>query len=140
MTSRANLGKALCLGEFQFLTSQMWVAIASPPQAAVRIEKSAGLAELQHVVLECSVNVAVAVQSLSRVRLFVTPWTAACQASLPFTISQSLLKLMSIEWVMPSNHLIFCCPLLLLPSIFPRIRVFSNESALHIRLAKVLKY
>ena len=63
----------------------------------------------------------------------VTPWTAACQAFLPFTISQSLHKLMSIESVMPSHHLILCQPLLLLPSIFPSIRVFSNESALHIR-------
>ena len=67
----------------------------------------------------------------SRVRLFVTPWTAACQASLSITNSQSLLKLMSIESVMPSNHLILCCPLLL-PSIFS-IRVFSNELVLHIR-------
>ena len=64
------------------------------------------------------------------------PWTEACQASLPFTISQSLLKLMSIELVMPSNHLILCCPLLLLPSIFPSIRVFSNESVLCIRWPK----
>ena len=61
------------------------------------------------------------------------PWTAACQASLSFTISQSLLKFMSIESVMPSNHLLLCCPLLLLPSIFPSIRIFSSESALHIR-------
>ena len=76
--------------------------------------------------------------SLSRVWLFVTPWIAACQASLSFTISQSLLKLMSIESVMPSNHLILCCPLLLLPSIFPSIRVFSNDlgSALCIRWPK----
>ena len=73
------------------------------------------------------------VQSLSRVQLFATPWTAACQASLSITSSQSLLKLMSIESVMPSNHLILCCPLLLLPSIFPSIRVFSNESVLHNR-------
>ena len=65
--------------------------------------------------------------------LFVTPWTAAHQASLSFTTSQSLLKLMSIELVMLSNHLILCCPLLLLSSIFPSIRVFSNESALRIR-------
>ena len=65
-----------------------------------------------------------------------TPWTAACQASLSITNSQSLLKLMSIESVMPSNHLILCCPLLLLPSIFPSIRVFSNESALCIRWPK----
>ena len=73
------------------------------------------------------------VQSLSHVRLFVTPWTAACQASLSITNSQSLLKLMFIELVMPSNYLILCHPLLLLPSIFSSIRVFSNESVLHIR-------
>ena len=66
----------------------------------------------------------------------VIPWTAVCQASLSFTISWSLLKLMSIESVMPSNHHIFCHPLLFLPSIFPSIRVFSNESALPIRLSK----
>ena len=76
------------------------------------------------------------VQSLSRDRLFVTPWTAACQASLSITNSRSLFKLMSFELVMPSNHLILCHPLLLLPSIFPRIRGFSNESALHIRWPK----
>ena len=76
------------------------------------------------------------VQSLSHVQLFVTPWTAAHQASLSITNSWSLLKLMSIESVMPSNHLILCCPLLLLPSIFPSIRVFSNETALHIRWPK----
>ena len=76
------------------------------------------------------------VQSLSRVRLFVTPWTAACQASLSITNSQSLLKLMPIESVMPSNHLILCHPLLLPPSIFPSIRVFSSESDLHIRWPK----
>ena len=75
------------------------------------------------------------VQLLSRVRLFGTPWTAARQASLSITNSQSLPKIMSIESVMPSNHLILCCPLLL-PSIFPSIRVFSNESALHIRWPK----
>ena len=76
------------------------------------------------------------VQFLSCVRLFVTPWTAARRASLSITISLSLLKLMSIELVMPSNHLILCCPLLLLPSIFPNIRVFSSESALHIKWPK----
>ena len=76
------------------------------------------------------------VQLLSRVRLFATPWSAARQASLSVTNSQSLLKLMSIELVMPSNHLILCHPLLLLPSIFPSIKVFSNESALHIRWPK----
>ena len=73
------------------------------------------------------------VQSLSPVRLFATPWTAARQASLSITNSQSLLKHMSIESVMSSNHLILCHPLLLPPSIFPSIRVFSSESALHIR-------
>ena len=75
------------------------------------------------------------VQLLSHVRLFVNPWTAACQASLSFNISQSLLKLMSIESVMPSNHLIFCHPAFS-SSIFPSIVVFSNESALHIRWPK----
>ena len=74
--------------------------------------------------------------SLSCVWLFVTPWSIAHQASLCITNSQSLLKLMSIELVMPSNHLILCCPLLLLPSIFPSMRVFSNESVLHIRWPK----
>ena len=78
----------------------------------------------------------VVVQSLSCVWLFLTPRNAACQAFLSFTISQSLLKLMSTESVMPSNHLILCCLLLLLPSIFPSIRVFSNESSLHIRCLK----
>ena len=76
------------------------------------------------------------VQSLSHVWLFATPWTAACQASLSTTNSWSLLKLMSIESVMPSNHLILCRPLLLPPSIFYSIRVFSNESVLHIRWPK----
>ena len=81
-------------------------------------------------------NIYVVVQLLSHVRPFVTPWTAARQASLSFTISQSLPKLMSIESVMPSNHLILCCPLLLLPSSFPSTRVFSNESVLCIRCPK----
>ena len=76
------------------------------------------------------------VQWLSHVLLFGTPWTAACKASLSITNCQSLLKLMSIEPVMPSNHLILCRPLLLLPSIFPSIRVLSNESVLPIRWPK----
>ena len=76
------------------------------------------------------------VQLLSCVRCFVTPWTAAHQASLSFTVSQSLPKFMSIESVIPSNHLILCCPLLFLPPIPPSIRVFSNESALRIRWPK----
>ena len=84
--------------------------------------------------------ISTSVQSLSRVQLFVTPWTAARQASLSITNSQSLFKLMSIESVMPSNHLILCCPLLLLPSIFPSIRVFSNESVLRIRWPKYLSF
>ena len=76
------------------------------------------------------------VQLLSRVRLFATPWTAACQASLSITNSWSLLKLTSIELVMPSNHLILCHPLLLSPSIFPSIRVFSSDSVLPLRWPK----
>ena len=76
------------------------------------------------------------VQSLTHVELFATPWIAACQDSLSITNSQSLRKLMSIELVMPSNHLILCHPVLLLPSIFPSIRVFSKESVLHIRWPK----
>ena len=76
------------------------------------------------------------VQSLSHVQLFATPWTTAHQASLSITNSWNLLKLMSIELAMPSNHLILCCPLLLLPSIFHSIRVLSNESALRIRWPK----
>ena len=76
------------------------------------------------------------VQSLSRVRLFTAPWTAACQASLSVTNSWSLLTLISTESMMPSNYLILCRPLLLLPSIFPSIKVFSSESVLHIRWPK----
>ena len=94
---------------------------------------------LECLVSPCSVvpnYVFSSVQSLSRVQLFATPWTAAHQASLSITNSQSLLKLMSIDSVMPSNHLILCHPLLLLPSIFPSIRVFSNESVLCIRWPK----
>ena len=82
--------------------------------------------------LFCFPGLLVVVQSLSHVGLFVTPWTAPRQASLSFTISQSMLRLLSVESVMPSSHLILCRPLLL-PSIFPSIRVFSNESALHLR-------
>ena len=83
---------------------------------------------MNHYIVHVSVQL-----SLSRVQLFATTWTAAYQASLPITNSLSLLKLMSIESVMPSNYLILCCPLLLLPLIFPSIRVFSNESVLRIR-------
>ena len=83
-----------------------------------------------------NVLIEIVVQSLSCVWLFATPWTTARQASLSITNSQSLPKLMSIKSVMPSNHLILYCPLLLLPSVFPSIRVFSNESALHSRWPK----
>ena len=86
--------------------------------------------EYHMILLICSV------QLFSCIQLFATPWTAACQASLSITNSQSLLKLMSIESVVPSNHLIFCHPLPLPPSIFPSMRVFSNESVLHIRWPK----
>ena len=78
----------------------------------------------------------VVVQLISRVQLFETVWTAAHQVSLSFTSSWSLLKLMSIESVMPSNHFVLCCPLLLLSSVFPSIRVFSSELALHIKWPK----
>ena len=88
------------------------------------------------IIYSSSFYVVVVVQPISHVQLFATPWTAAHQASLSFTISQSLLKLMSIESVMPSNHLIICHPLLLLPSIFPRLRVFSNKSSHPIRWPK----
>ena len=86
-------------------------------------------------ILGC-ISVSVSIQSLIRVRLFVTPWTAAPQASLSITNSRSPPKPMSIKSVMPSNHLILCSPLLFLPSIFPSLRVFSNKSALHIRWPK----
>ena len=82
------------------------------------------------------ITVAAVVQLLNHICLFVTSWNAACQASLSSTISRSLLRLMSIELVMPSNHLILCRPLLLLPSTFPSIKVFPNESALHNRWSK----
>ena len=91
-------------------------------------------APLTHLSL---VNSLVQFSQLSHVRLFAIPWTAAHQASLSITNSQSLLKLMSTELVMPFNHLILCCPLLLLLSVFPNIRVFSNESALHISIGNI---
>ena len=82
----------------------------------------------------------VVVQLLNWVQLFATPWTAACQASLSFTVYQSLLKFMPLELMMPSSHLILCHPLLLLPSIFPSIRAFANESVLHIRWPKIWSF
>ena len=88
--------------------------------------------ELAHIIMDAvKCTICSSLKSLSCVQLFVTPWTAAYQTSLSITNSPSMLKLLSIESVMPSNHLILCHPLLLLPSIFPSIRVFSNESVLH---------
>ena len=95
-----------------------------------------GYVDLVFMLVLFGIYVYQSVQSLSHVQLFVTPWTTARQASLSITNSRSLPELMSIELVMPSNHLILCHPLLLLPSIFPSIRVFSNESALCIRWPK----
>ena len=117
----------------------------SPSQRALRLlvlsasgpRRTGMLADWLQEIQPCPFSTSqCSVQSLSRVRLFLTPWTAARQASLSVTNSQSLLKLMSIESVMPSSHLILCRPLLLSPSIFPSIRVFSNESVLHIRWPK----
>ena len=100
------------------------------PDPGIELESPALQADSSPTKLQIQFS---SVQSLSCVQLFEIPWTEAFQTSLSITNSQSLLKLMSIESVMPSNHLILCHPLLLLPSIFPSIRVFSNESALHIR-------
>ena len=90
---------------------------------------------MSHIVIFSNIQFS-SVQSLSRVRLFVTPWIAASQATLSITNSQSLLKLMSIELVMPSSHFILCCSLLLLPPVPPSIRIFSNESTLRMRWPK----
>ena len=101
----------------------------------IQVENGRNLNEIHNVVN----GMFVAVQSWSHVWLFVTPWTVAHQVSLFFTISQRLLKLTSTELMMPPKHLLFCCPLLL-PSIFPSIRVFSNELALHVRWPKCLSF
>ena len=113
-------------------------SLLSDPQAKTlgwkKLEKK-GFCKLKLIIYD-SYWVISSVQTLSCVRLFATPWAAAHQSSLSITNSWSSPKLMSIESVMPSNHLIFCYPLILLPSIFLSIRVFSNESALHIRWPK----
>ena len=109
-----------------------WMAFQNPKGGFLR---DSGRPSWSRVCLASKVIFS-SVQSLSRVQLFAAPWTAACQASLLVTNSQSLLKFMYIESVMPSNHLIVCHPLLLLPSIFPSIRVLSNESVLCIRRPK----
>ena len=108
-----------------FLTSATWEALLIGSSCVLKKKKKC-----------CVLNYHQSVQSLSRVWLFATQWTAARQASLSIINSQSLLKLMSIALVMPSNHLILCSPLFLLPSIFRSIRVFSNESVLRIRWTK----
>ena len=95
-----------------------------------------GVAKSQTRLSDRTTATSVHAKSLQSFLTLCDPWTAACQASLSFTVSQSLLKLMSIELMMPSNHLILCHPLLFLPSIVPSIRVFSNESALRIRWPK----
>ena len=101
--------------------------------------QSMGLQRIRHNWVTNTFFQEIVVQSLCCVWFFAIPWNAACKASLSFTISWSLLKLMSIESVMPSNNLFLCHPLLLLPSIFPSIRIFSNESALHNQVARVLE-
>ena len=118
--------------------SRMAPIFSKPPTASSSLFHSACHGEERTRMMgKVRTSVAVSsVQLLNRVRLFVTPWTAACQASLSITNSRSLLKLMSIALVMPFNHLILCRPLILPPSIFPSIRVFSNESALRIRWPK----
>ena len=111
-----------------------WAAFCGVAQSRTKLKwLSSSSSSSSHSTVEQVVS---SVQSLSLVQLFVTPWTAAHQVSLSITNSQNLLKLMSIELVMPSNHLILCRPLLLQPSVFPRIRVFSNESVLCIRWSK----
>ena len=94
------------------------------------------MVQLSHMYMTTGKTISQSVQFPSRVQLFVTPWIAACQASLSITNSRSLPKLMSIELVMPSSHLILCHPLLIPPSIIPRIGVFSNESVIQIRWPK----
>ena len=128
----------------QPLSQLLNFAVATRKQLQT-IYKQMSMAELQNTLLlaklvklgfhKFSLSVS-SVQSLIRVQLFATPWTVAHQASLSITNSQSLPKFISIELVMPSNYLIFCSPLHLLPSIFPSIRDFSNESVLHIRWPK----
>ena len=114
---------------FKLLAKPEILIVISPPETF----KHCSFNSISAYYLETSVS---SVQSPSHVRLFTTPWTTASRASLSITSSWSLLRLISIESVMPFNHLILCRPLLLLPSVFPSIRVFSNESVLHIRWPK----
>ena len=126
-------GKQLEKGD-STATEMLQAQFSSKPMSARTPICPAILRTTQHQKLSCPGKHSV--QQLSCVRLFATPWTAAHQASLSITNSWSLLKLMSIELVTLSNHLILCCPLLLLPSIFPSIRVFSNELVLHMKWPK----
>ena len=125
-------------GRLRFYYTLRWIAL----QETVKGEKYSSEQCIEYATICIQIKyihiiiIFSSVQSLSRVWLFATPWTAACQASLYITNSRSLPKLISIESVMPSKHLILCHPLLLLPSIFPSIRVFSNESVLRIRWPK----
>ena len=127
-SGRGGKGRGRGTGDLLFMPS-----VVLMPQGMVRFFSRSEKGTHEHRI---QANTAVGVQLLSCVWLFATPWTAARQASLSFINSWSLLKLLSIESVMPSNHLILCHSLLLLPSIFPSIRVFSNESVLHIRWPK----
>ena len=124
--------------EGRALIKGIYVLIKEAPESSLTLSMVSGHSKktaIHRLGSRSSVHFS-SVKSLSRVRLFVTPWTAASQASLSTTNSWRLPKIMSIESVIPSNHFILCCPLLLLPSIFPSIRVFSNESALCIRWPK----
>ena len=116
----------------------MFFETREPHDCALEGRGAGGVAGRSSMEKEWNLNVVV--QPLSCVQCFATPWTAARQASLSITISQSLLKLMSIKSVIPSNHLILCRPVFLLPSIFPNIRVFSNESALLYQVTIILEF
>ena len=118
-------------------TAIYYAVAACPAGVPQRARKPRFLAMEEKKMYNKQHDINIVVQSPSHVQLFATPWTAAHQSSFSFTISQSLLKFMCIESVMPSNHLILCHPLLLLLSIFPSIRVFSNESTVHIRWPKI---
>ena len=138
-----SLFSDLCLC-FSHLLGEIIKSVASVPQRFLSMHPFVSSCEGSQIIVQLELFIILimyilwfsSVQSLSHVQLFVTPWTAARQASLSITNSRSLLKLMSIESVMPSNHLILCCPLLPLPSILPSIRVFSSKSVLHIRWPK----
>ena len=124
--------KKYVIQRFQKKFAYSWVRNGS--ELLMLSQQRPYLAHLTQKLEECAL-----VQLLSHLLFFATPWTSACQTSLSFAISQSLLKLMSIELMIPFNHLILCGPFLHLPSIFPNIRVFSSESAFRYQVAKVLE-